>query len=176
MTASRREIYRGKIVSLSQEQVTLPNGHRFDLEIVHHPGGVGVLALDQQQRLCLLRQYRHVAGGWLWEIPAGKIDQQEPTLQTARRELQEEAGMAAESFIALGRTITSPGIFTEVIHFYFATGLHAIEAVPEREEIIEVHWLPLATVQEWIAQGDIIDAKTIVGVTLLTIHMNRNLI
>lgn len=174
MTDSRREIYRGKIVTLRQEQVTLPNGHVFELEIVHHPGGVGILALDAQQRLCMLRQFRYVASGWIWEIPAGKIDQQEATLLTAKRELQEEAGILADSFVGLGRTITSPGIFTEVIHFYLATGLHPSEAAPEHEEIIEIHWLPLTTVREMIASGEILDAKTIVGVTLLTMHLDRN--
>lgn len=170
MTTISREIFRGRIVTLTQETVRLPDGHQFELEVVHHPGGAAVLALDEQQRLCLIRQYRHVTGGWLWEVPAGKIDNHEPPEQAARRELQEEAGVTAQQLHYLGRTVTSPGIFTEVVHLFLATQLRSVTAAPEPEETIEVHWLPLAAVYDMIARGEIIDAKTIVGMMQLQLY------
>ena len=93
MTTKLHPIYRGKIIQLNLETVALPNGKEIELEIVHHPGGVAVLALDNAGRLCLIRQYRHAAGGWLWEIPAGKLEAGEAPELTAQRELLEEAGV-----------------------------------------------------------------------------------
>lgn len=173
MTYKQREIFQGRIIRLTQEQVTLPNGQHMDMEVVHHPGGVAVLALDGQQRLCLLRQYRHLTGGWIWEIPAGKIDHQEPTVMTAQRELREEAGLTAPEFIYLGKTISSPGIFTEIVHVYLATDLQQVAQQHEPEELIEVHWIELATIHDWIADGTIYDAKTIVGVMLYDLFRNK---
>ena len=173
MTHKPREIFQGRIIRLTQQQITLPNGHQMEMEIVHHPGGVGVLALDAQQRLCLLRQYRCLTGEWIWEIPAGKIDHPESTLTTAQRELREEAGLTATEFIPLGKTISSPGIFTEVVHLYLASVLQPVAQAHEPGELIEVHWIELVTVHEWIANGTIYDAKTIVGVMLLDLYQGR---
>src|SRR5689334_8862323 len=94
--------FRGRVVTLTVDEVTLPNGHRAALEIIHHPGGAAVVALDDQQRVCLLRQYRHAAGAWLWELPAGKLEPNEPPLHTAQRELIEEAGTQAAQWQSLG--------------------------------------------------------------------------
>ena len=175
MSDKPREIFRGRIIRLTQEHVTLPNGRQFEMETVHHPGGVGILALDAQQRLCLIRQYRQLTGDWLWEIPAGKIDHQEATLLTAQRELREEAGLTASQFTHLGRTISSPGIFTEIVHLYLASGLQQVALAHEPEELIEVHWIDLPTVHDWIADGTIYDAKTIVGVMLLDLHRKKQI-
>ncbi len=171
MSTSTRVIFTGRVITLTQEQVTLPNNQVCELEIIHHPGGVAIIALDAQQQCCLLRQYRHAAGGWLWELPAGKLEKNEPPLTTAGRELSEEAGMQAQKLIYLGRTISSPGVFTEIIHLYFAQDLTPVVQAHEPDEVIEVHWLPLATIHEWIAQGTIYDAKTIVGITLLEAYL-----
>jgi len=88
-------VFTGRVIEVNIERVELPNGTTASLEIIRHPGGAAVLALDAETRVCLLRQFRHAAGGWVWELPAGKIDNREPPLQTAQRELEEEAGMAA---------------------------------------------------------------------------------
>src|SRR3954466_8420831 len=87
--------FRGRVITVTTDDVVLPNGHRAKLEVVPHPGEAGVVALDVQRQVCLLRQYRYVADGWIWELPAGKLEPGEPPLQTAQRELIEEAGVSA---------------------------------------------------------------------------------
>ena len=82
-----RTVFRGRVITVNVETVRLPNGHVTDLEIIHHPGGAAVVAIDAAGRVCLIRQFRHAAGGWIWELPAGKLEPQEPPLETARREL-----------------------------------------------------------------------------------------
>ena len=163
MTEHERTIYRGKIVDLCLDTVELPNGRRFELEIVRHPGGEAAVALDPAGRVCLLHQYRHVAGGWLWELPAGKIDHQEPPLQTAQRELAEEAGLHAVHWRSLGWIISSPGIFTERVHLFLATGLTLVASAAEEHEVFEVHWRPLESALAQAASGEISDAKTVAG-------------
>lgn len=155
--------FRGRVIDLTQEQVRLPNGQVAELEIIHHPGGAAVVALDDAGRVCLLRQYRYAAGGWLWELPAGKIDHEEPPLATARRELREEAGREARQWRELGYIHSSPGIFTEVIHLYLAQDLVVTPMGHELAEVIEVHWLPLAQALQRCHDGSITDSKTLVG-------------
>lgn len=163
VTDDRKLVYRGKIVDLYLERVTLPNGSIADFEIVQHPGGAAVVALDRDDRVCLLRQYRYVAGGWLWELPAGKLDPGEPPLTTAQRELEEEAGLRAARWEPLGRINSSPGIFTEVIHLFLASGLTRVPARNEIHELIEVHWIPFAEALALAETNEITDGKTLVG-------------
>lgn len=159
----RTQIYKGKVVELDLQQVRLPNGREVELEVIRHPGGAAAVALDERKRVCLLRQYRHAAGGWLWELPAGKIDPGEAPAATAERELAEEAGVFAASWDSLGCLHSSPGVFTEVIHLYLARGLNEVDLGHEADEIIEVHWLPLVDALTWCADGKITDAKTLIG-------------
>lgn len=156
-------IYRGRIVELDVESVVLPNGSRLEMEIVRHPGGAAVVALDADGRVCLLNQYRHAVGGWLWELPAGKIDHREPPIETAVRELGEEAGVTASRWDELGDVISSPGVFTERIHLFLARDLQRAPASPDADEVFEVHWLPFAEALEWARSGDIVDGKTVIG-------------
>ena len=155
--------YSGKVISLTLEQVTLPNGEEIELEIVRHPGGAAVVALDDAGRVCLLRQYRHAAGGWLWELPAGKLDAGEPPALTARRELAEEAGVAAAEWRSLGTVVSSPGVFTEVVHLYLARQLAPAAAAREHGEVFEAHWVPLGDAVARALSGEITDGKTVIG-------------
>lgn len=155
--------FTGRIIRVTTDEVVLPNGHRTELEVVHHPGGAVAVALDAGRRVCLLRQYRYAAGGWLWELPAGKLEPAEPPLGTAQRELAEEAGVDAERWTSLGTCLSSPGVFTEVLHLFLATGIAPAAAAHERSEVIEIHWLPFETACEWALAGTITDAKTVVG-------------
>ena len=163
--------FQGRVVRMNVERVELPNGSVADLDIVHHPGGAAVVALDTQRRVCLLRQFRHAAQGWVWELPAGKIDNREPPLQTAQRELEEEAGITAGSWQPLGDTLSSPGVFTEVVHLYLATQLTPRPPRPEEHEVFEVHWLPFTDVLRMADSGELRDGKSCVGVYRAAAHV-----
>jgi len=155
--------FTGRVIRVTTDEVLLPNGHRAALEVVHHPGGAVAVAVDGQHRVCLLRQYRYVADGWLWELPAGKLEPRELPLATAQRELAEEAGVSARDWRALGTALSSPGVFTEVLHLFLATGIAPAAAAHERAEVIEIHWLPFETACEWALDGTITDSKTVIG-------------
>lgn len=160
---TRRSVYRGTVVDLGIEAVTLPDGRAIELEVVRHPGGAAVCALDARGAVCLLRQYRHAAGGWLWELPAGKLEPGEPALLTAQRELAEEAGVEARDWQPLAEVLTTPGFCDEVIHLYLARDLHAVPMRHEAHECIEVHWRALDEALAMAGRGEIRDAKTLLG-------------
>jgi ADP-ribose pyrophosphatase len=163
MGAGVRNVFKGRVLTLNLETVRLPNGRTAELEIAHHPGGAAVVALDDAGRVCLLRQYRHAAGGWVTELPAGKLDGGEPPLECARRELAEEAGVGAARWDKLGEFYSSPGVLTEVIHLFLARDLTAVDARPEEHEVFEASWIPLGEAVALAATGHLRDAKTLVG-------------
>ncbi len=145
------------------ETVLLPNGQNIELEIVRHPGGAAVLALDDAQRVCVLHQYRHAVGAWLWELPAGKLDPGEPPLVTAQRELEEEAGVHAQQWSSLGAMVSTPGFCDEVIHLFVARELTAVPLRREPDEVIQVFWWTPQEVHAHLEQGDVRDAKTLIA-------------
>ncbi len=163
MSVERREIYRGTVVDLGLETADLPNGHTLSLEVIRHRGGAAVVAIDEEERVCLLRQYRHAAGDWVWELPAGKRDADEAPLLTAQRELEEEAGLQAADWRPLGEILTTPGFCDEVIQLFLARRLRTVPPRPEAHEVFERHWIPLPTAQEWARDGTLRDAKTVIG-------------
>lgn len=163
MAESIRNVFKGRVLTLNLEQVQLPNGHVAVLEIAHHPGGAAVVAVDAEGRTCLLHQFRHAAGGWLDELPAGKLDGGEPPLQCAQRELAEEAGMIAGRWDKLGEFFSSPGVLTEVIHLYLARELAPTEARPEEHEVFEARWLPLEEAVGLATSARLQDAKSLIG-------------
>lgn len=154
-------VFTGRVVQLNVEQVRLPNDHVATLEIVHHPGGAAVVALDDANRVCLVRQYRHAVGGYIWEFPAGKIDNKEPPLQTAQRELEEEAGRRAREWRSLGDYLSSPGILTEVVHLFLATGLTEVASRLEESEVLETHWLSFEQAMRMAHSGELRDGKSL---------------
>ncbi len=166
----RNIIHAGRLVQLGIEQARLPNGQTITLEVVRHPGGAAIVAINHQQHICLVRQFRHAAGGWLWELPAGKLEPDETPLLTAQRELQEEAGVTANQWNKLGETLTTPGFCDEVIHLFLARDLSVAEQALEQDECLEVHWLAPEQIQAWMTDGTIRDAKTLLG---LFLAMNR---
>ena len=164
MSTEKKMIYEGRVIKVSVDSVELPNGMRVPLEIVRHPGGAATVAVDAQRRICMLRQYRYAAGGYIHELPAGKLEPDEPPEVTARRELVEEASLSAAYWIPLGAYFSSPGVFTEVIHLYLATGLSPTPSAPEDDEVFEVEWWPLEVAVRRAYDGELTDAKTIIGI------------
>jgi len=158
-----KEIYKGRIVHLFLEDVTLPNGVALTLEMVRHPGASAVVALDDAGDVTLVRQYRHAVGGFLWEIPAGKLDGDEAPEVCAARELREEAGLQAGELRRLGAIYTAPGFCDEKIHLFLARGLTPVPQQLEEDEVLTVERVPLRQALEMIRSGEIQDAKSIAG-------------
>ena len=154
----------GRIVQVEVRQITLPNGHRMEMEVIHHPGGAAVVALDDKDQICLLKQYRCVFDEWLWELPAGKRDHGEPPLQTAQRELAEEAGVLAGKWVELGPMTSSPGVFSEQVYLYLARELSPTKTDIGPDEVLQVHWVPLEDAFQKVMAGDITDAKSMIGI------------
>ena len=166
MSHTTKLIFQGRVLQLGIESLTLPNGESLELEVVRHPGGAAVVALDHQDQVCLLRQYRHAGGGWIWELPAGRLEDNEPPHTTAARELAEEAGLQACHWDPLGKMLATPGYSDEVIYLFLARELTSVPAQPEEHELFEVHWIPFDQALEQVHDGTILDAKTMLGLTL----------
>ncbi len=164
MTKSVKTVYHGTFYDLNLERVKLPNGHRADLEIVRHPGAAAIVPLIDPRRLILIRQYRHAVGGYLYEIPAGKLSPGERPLSCAKRELEEEIGYRAGSIRKLGSIYTAPGFCDELIHIYRASRLRKTTQRLEASEVIQAVEVPVGRVRKMIQTGKIRDAKTIVGI------------
>ena len=163
-----KNIFTGKVLTLNIDTVTLPNGVTIDLEIVRHPGAAAVVPLKDNGTVVLIKQLRHAAGGFIYEIPAGKLDRGEDPLHCAARELEEEVGYIAGRLERLTSILTAPGFTDEVIHIYKATGLTAGRQQLDRDEILEVLEISLEEALKMIEAGTIRDAKTIVGLQLVS--------
>ncbi|MCH2172646.1 NUDIX hydrolase [Myxococcota bacterium] len=158
--ANPKTVKRGFQVHVSTQRVTLPNGHQLDLDIVAHPGASAVVPFVSTDEVLLIRQYRHAAGGNLYEVPAGKLDPGESPRVCAGRELEEEAGVRAGRLEALGSIFTTPGFCDEVIHLFAAFDLEPSTQRPEDDEVIEVISTPLSRALEWVWSGELNDAKS----------------
>ena len=154
-------IHQGKLISLYKEQVNLTNGDHTHFDIVKHPGGAVIAAINGENELCMLRQWRHAVQDTVWELPAGCLEPSEPPLQTAIRELEEEAGVRADKWEELGKIIPSPGFSNEVLYLYVAKDLQKGKQNLDDAEQLDVHWLPLQTAYAMAGSGEITDAKTL---------------
>jgi len=171
MVDHTRRIFKGRVVTLDIDTVTLPNGATIELEMIHHPGAAAVVPMKEDGTVILIRQYRHAAGGYIYEIPAGKLHPGEDPKLCAARELQEEIGYRADSLELLTSILTTPGFTDEVIHIYKGTGLTKGKQDLDHDEVIEIVELPLEKALAQIIDGTIRDAKTIVG--LQTAYLKR---
>ena len=162
----RRSIHRGRVGDFGIETVTLPNGITVELEILKHPGASAVVPVHVDGSITLIRQYRHAAGGMIYEVPAGKLEPGEDPRLCAVRELTEETGLVAGNLRHLTTIFTTPGFTDEVIHLYVATDLTEVAARPEADEVIERVNLPKEQVLAMIRSGEITDAKSICAVLL----------
>ncbi|HQR15577.1 MAG TPA: NUDIX hydrolase [Nitrospira sp.] len=169
-----RPIYKGTVVTLNVDTVRLPNGHMIDLEVIRHPGASAVVPLKDDGTVVLIRQFRHAANGFIYEIPAGKLHPKEDPLACAARELEEEIGYKAGHFQLLSSIFTAPGFADEVIHVYLATELTVGTQNLDQDEVLEVVEMPLREAIAKIEDGTIRDAKTIVGLQAVYIRQVRN--
>jgi ADP-ribose pyrophosphatase len=165
MSSNRRPVLKLGVVDFGVESATLPGGVQVDLPVIRHPGASAIVALDSDPDLniAMLRQYRHAIGGWLWEIPAGCRNAGEDALECARRELGEEASVAAQRWDHLGSIITIPSFCDERIEMYLARELSTGEGTLDHDEVISVSRVPFEETFAMIRRGDIVDAKSIVA-------------
>lgn len=152
--------FKGRVIDVSSERLRYANGREYDIDFVRHPGAAAVVAVDAEERICMVRQYRHGIADFLWEIPAGKLDPGEAPEKCAVRELAEETGIMARRWSSLGLYLPAPGIFTEVIHLFLAEELEVGAAKPDADEELELAWVPFAAALERAARGDWDDGKT----------------
>ncbi|HAP40126.1 MAG: NUDIX hydrolase [Nitrospira sp.] len=165
-----KPIYQGKVVTLNVDTVRLPNGHTIDLEVIRHPGAAAVVPMKDDGTVVMIRQFRHAANGFIYEIPAGKLHPKEDPLDCAARELEEEIGYKAGHFELLSSIFTAPGFADEVIHVYVATALTRGTQNLDQDEVLEVVEIPLREAIAKIEDGTIRDAKTIVGLQAVYIR------
>lgn len=163
---SSERLYTGRIVNLDRDTVRFPDDSTGHLEMLRHPGASAVVPfLDDPRgpdpRVLLIRQFRHAADGFIWEVPAGRLDAGEAPETCARRELEEETGMRAATLERLTTIYTTPGFTDERIHLFLACGLVQGEHHREADEFMEVHPLRWSAVRELVRQGEIQDAKTL---------------
>lgn len=156
-------VWTGRIVNVDRLQVKLPDGRDALRDVVRHPGAVAIVALTDDGRICLVRQYRAAIGRVTVEIPAGKLDPGEDPLDCAVRELQEETGMQAERMAFLTTIATGVGFCDELIHIYMATGLSFAQSNPDADEFINVDLVDLGELIDAVLDGKVEDAKTVVG-------------
>ena len=156
-------MFSGLIFDVNRIHVTLPNGHESARDVVRHRGAVAVVALTDDGRICLVRQYRTALDRVTVEIPAGKLDPGEDPLTCAKRELLEETGMVADRMAFLTTLATTPGFTDERIHLYMATGLTFGPAHPDEDEFLNVDLVPLDELIDAVLDGRIEDSKTVCG-------------
>lgn len=170
----RRTLYKGRVVNLGLESVVLPNDNLMALEVVRHPGGAVILAIDDNENLCMIKQFRHAADSWIWELPAGILEPGEQPQLAAIRELREETGCEAETWDALGDMFTSPGFCDEKLYTFLARDVSTGESSPDHDEFIEVHWVPLTEVESMIMGGALNDAKSIVAIHQMRLFLSES--
>ncbi len=161
-----KNLYRGKIFDVALEKVSLPNGVTKDREVIRHPGAAAMVPLLDDGKVVLIRQYRHAVGKFLWEIPAGTLEHGERPMECARRELVEETGHEATSFEKLAEILPAPGYTDEHIHIFLATGLRPAKQKLDDDEVLELQPTAFDTALEMIMEGEIQDAKTMIGILL----------
>jgi ADP-ribose pyrophosphatase len=155
--------WTGRIFNVNRLRVELPDGREAVRDVVRHPGAVAIVALTDDGRICLVRQYRTSLGRVTVEVPAGKLDPGEDPLSCAHRELREETGMEAERMAFLTTIATSCGFTDELIHIYMATGLRFVASNPDDDEFINVDLVPLPELIDAVLDGRIEDCKTVTG-------------
>lgn len=172
-TMNQQRIFSGKVIDVYVEDVLLPNGETSKREIVKHPGAVAVLAITEENKIVLVRQYRKALERVLVEIPAGKLEKGEAPLETAKRELEEETGYVCEKMDPLHSFYTSPGFADELVHIFLAKGLtkKSEKQMLDDDEFVDVLEVTLEEALKMVEDKQIYDAKTIYALLYWQLHM-----
>jgi len=171
---NRTIVYHGKVFELIRENVTLENGTTTDVEFIEHPGATAVIPFLDDNRIVLLKQYRHALKKYIWEIPAGTLDPQEEIISCAKRELIEETGYSAAQWHRLGEITPVPGYSDERIHIFLATELQPADQNLDEDEVIQVQAVDFLKALEMMGDGEIQDAKSIAGLFLASQWLKSN--
>ena len=170
-TLKSEKIYTGRAFNVRCDDVMLPNGRTTSLDIIEHSGAVTILPSDDEGFIWFVRQYRHAAGCELLELPAGRLEDGEDPLECAHREIQEEIGMGARSYIKIGEFFLAPGYSTEFMHVYLAKNLFPSSLPKDVDEILDLERVPINLVLNKVETGKILDAKTIAALFLAQSHL-----
>jgi ADP-ribose pyrophosphatase len=154
-------VFEGRVVKLSVDRVRLPNGNETELEMIRHPGAAAVVPVDAEGQVLLVRQYRYASGGWVLEVPAGKLDAGEPPEDCALREVEEETGFKPGRLIPMGWIWTTPGFTDEKIWLYLAQDLQPAHQSLQSDEVLTVERVPLVQAVDRAVRGEIVDAKSV---------------
>ena len=166
---SGETVYKGKIVTLKVDEALLPNGATAGREVVEHPGGVCVLALQEDGTVPLVRQFRYPLGDVMLELPAGKLEYGEEPRPAAIRELGEEVGLEPGELTDLGHIYVSPGFCTEKLHMYLAREVKRVPVHPDEDEFLDIVHLPFGELADMVMSGEITDGKTVAPVLKTTV-------
>jgi ADP-ribose pyrophosphatase len=166
---STERVFDGTVFDVDRDRVRLPNGRDVTIDLVRHPRSVVLIPMPEPGHVVLIRQYRHAVNRWLWELPAGSVDAGEEPEAAARRECHEEIGQVPDTLVRLAALLPTPGYCDEEMLFFRVSGLttpdHA--AAMDEDEDIEPRTFPLAEAREMVRRGEIVDMKTVVGLTLI---------
>ncbi len=168
-TRNTRRIFQGRVFSVEQERVTLPHGRTVTMDVVRHRGSVVMVPQPARGRVVLIRQYRHVIGRWIWELPAGTLDPGEAPARAARRECIEEIGLSPQRIVRLGEYFATPGFCDERMIFYACLDLRRPRrpAALDPDEQIEPHTFTMRQAWDLVRRGEVVDMKTVIGLGLI---------
>ena len=154
-------LHKGNLIELHHERVDFPQGGHTYFDIVKHPGGAVIAAINEKDEICLLEQWRHAISKTIWELPAGCLEPNEPPIETAKRELEEEAGVVASEWRDLGYISSSPGFSNELLYLFEARNISDGTLKLDDAEQLQAHWIAIDKAYDMALNGDIIDAKTL---------------
>ncbi len=164
-------VYRGNFLTVEKVEILFASGLRTEREIIHHPGAVSILALNEEGDVLLVRQFRSAIDEELWEIPAGKLEKEESPLKSAQRELLEETGHEAKNWVHLHSFYPSPGYSDEIIHLFLAQELRQKKHKAQPDEEIEWKFFPRQELDNFLKPGQVRDGKTLLALHYLKLHV-----
>jgi ADP-ribose pyrophosphatase len=166
---AHERVFGGRVFDVDRDRVRMPNGREVTVDVIRHVPSAVLVPVPEPGHVILIRQYRYAVNRWLWELPAGSVDEGETPEQAARRECHEEIGRVPDTIVRLGSMFPTPGYCDEEMFFFRVSGLTvpAEAAQPDEDEDIEVHVFTLKDARDMVRRGEIVDMKTVIGLSLL---------